>query len=254
MPTRDTTPAGAPCWIDLMTSDPAASQAFYGALFGWTSEDSGPEFGNYLTFAKDGALVAGGMANDPSQGAPDGWSVYLATDDATATTEAATAEGGAVVVPAMAVGDLGTMLVLTDPTGAAIGVWQPGQHKGFQLVAEPGAPAWFELHTRDHARAVAFYEKVFGWATHVESDTAEFRYTTLGEGDDAAAGVMDASQFLPEGVPSLWSVYFATTDADADVAKAVSLGATLVEPPVDTPYGRLAGLRDVTGAYFKLVG
>ena len=57
MPTRDTTPAGAPCWIDLMTSDPAASKAFYGALFGWTSEDSGPEFGNYVTFAKDGALV-----------------------------------------------------------------------------------------------------------------------------------------------------------------------------------------------------
>ena len=89
---------------------------------------------------------------------------------------------------------------------------------------------------------MAFYEKVFGWDTHVESDSHEFRYTTLGEGDDAAAGVMDASRFLPAGVPSLWSVYFATTDADADVAKAVSLGATVVEPAVDTPYGRLAGL------------
>ena len=65
---------------------------------------------------------------------------------------------------------------------------------------------------------------------------------------------MDAANFLPEGVPSLWTVYFRTADADADVAKAVELGATVVEPTEDTPYGRLAGLNDPTGAYFKLVG
>jgi hypothetical protein len=154
----------------------------------------------------------------------------------------------------MAVGEMGTMLVLTDPSGAAIGAWQPGTHKGFGVVDEPGAPAWFELHTRDHAAAVAFYEKVFGWDTHPVSDTDDFRYTTLGEGDDQAAGIMDASAFLPEGVPSLWAVYFRTADADADIAKAVELGATVVEPAEDTPYGRLAGLNDPTGAYFKLVG
>src|SRR5262245_3510464 len=128
---RDSAPLGAPCWIDLMTSDPDASKAFYGELLGWTAEDSGPEFGGYITFSKGGATVAGAMANDPAQGVPDGWSVYLAVDDAAATTEAVTAEGGTIVVPAMAVGDLGTMLVLTDPTGAAIGTWQPGEHKGF---------------------------------------------------------------------------------------------------------------------------
>ena len=254
MPKRDSTPAGAPCWIDLMTSDPAASRSFYGELFGWTSEDTGPEYGGYINFFKDGAMIAGGMANDPAQGAPDGWSVYLATDDAAATAEAAAAEGGTIVVPPMAVGDIGTMLVVTDPSGATIGAWQPATHKGFQLVDEPGAPAWFELHTRDHAAAVAFYEKVFGWDAHAVSDTDEFRYTTLGEGDDQAAGVMDASGYLPEGVPSFWTVYFRTADADGDVAKAVELGATVVEPTQDTPYGRLAGLNDPTGAYFKLVG
>ena len=254
MPKRDSTPAGAPCWIELMTSDPAASKAFYGGLFGWTSDEAGPEYGNYISFYKDGTMVAGGMANDPAQGVPDGWSVYLATDDAAATAEAVTAEGGTIVVPTMAVGEMGTMLVLTDPSGAAIGAWQPGTHKGFGVVDEPGAPAWFELHTRDHAAAVAFYEKVFGWDTHPVSDTDDFRYTTLGEGDDQAAGIMDASAFLPEGVPSLWAVYFRTADADADIATAVELGATVVEPAEDTPYGRLAGLNDPTGAYFKLVG
>jgi hypothetical protein len=254
MPTRTTTPAGAPCWIDLTTSDVAASTAFYGELFGWTSEEAGPEFGNYVNFSTDGALIAGGIANDPSQGAPDTWTVYLAVDDAAATAEAAEAQGGTVVVPPMPVGDLGVMLVVTDPGGAAIGAWQAGGHKGFQVVDEAGTPAWFELHTREHAAALSFFEKVFGWDAHLQSDTDDFRYATLGEGDEQAAGVMDASPYLPEGVPSFWTVYFRSRDVDATAAKAVSLGATVVDEAVDTPYGRLAGLKDVTGAYFKLVG
>ncbi|MDQ6614274.1 MAG: VOC family protein, partial [Actinomycetota bacterium] len=38
MPTRDTAPIGAPCWVDLMTSDTERSRAFYCELFGWTAE------------------------------------------------------------------------------------------------------------------------------------------------------------------------------------------------------------------------
>ena len=37
MPTRETIPVGAPCWVDLMTSDTARSRDFYCALFGWTA-------------------------------------------------------------------------------------------------------------------------------------------------------------------------------------------------------------------------
>ncbi len=72
MPRRDNTIPGAPCWIDLMTSDPTKARAFYGELFGWTSEEGGPEFGNYITFSKDGGPIAGAMHNDGSSGAPDG--------------------------------------------------------------------------------------------------------------------------------------------------------------------------------------
>ena len=37
MPKPDITP-GAPCWIDLMTSDTEKAKTFYNALFGWTYE------------------------------------------------------------------------------------------------------------------------------------------------------------------------------------------------------------------------
>ena len=86
------------------------------------------------------------------------------------------------------------------------------------------------------------------------SDTPEFRYTTLDEGEEQLAGMMDASGFLPEGVPAHWSVYFGVDNTDAALKQAVDLGATIIVPAEDTPYGRLATAADPTGALFKLVG
>lgn len=253
MPERDPAPTGAPIWIDLFTSDPAKSRAFYGELMGWTSEEPNPDFGGYFNFSKGDGLVAGGMLNDGTAGVPDGWNVYLRVADAEATVAKATAHGGAVIVPAMAVADLGSMAVISDAGGAAIGMWQPGTHKGIGLIGEPGTPAWFELHTRDYAASVQFYKDVFGWDAHTMSDTDEFRYTTLGEGDAAAAGIMDSSGFLPEGVPAHWAVYLRVADTDAAVKTAVELGGALVMPAEDTPYGRIAMVSDPTGAHFRVV-
>lgn len=253
MPLRETAPLGAPCWVELFTSDPETTRAFYQDLFGWTCESAGEEYGGYFNFSKDGRRVAGGMANDGSTGAPDGWSIYLATDDAQAAADAATGNGGAVVVPPMQVLALGTMVVVTDPGGAAIGGWQPGEHTGFEVHGEPGTPSWFELHTRDYEASVAFYEKVFHWDVHTAGDTPDFRYTTHGEGEHQVAGIMDATAFHPAGAPAEWSIYFGTEDTDATLARAAELGGSIVLPAEDTPYGRLAQAADPTGVRFKLV-
>jgi uncharacterized protein len=254
VPHPDSTVIGAPCWTDLYTSDPDKSRAFYGELFGWTADEAGEQHGGYVNFLKDGALVAGGMRNDGQSGTPDLWSVYLAVDDAKATVDAAVERGGQVIVPPMDVGELGTMAVVIDVGGAAIGMWRSGLHEGFGVIDEPGTPGWFELHTRDYDATVQFYREVFKWDTHVASDVPEFRYTTLGEGDSARAGIMDASAFLPEGVPAQWSVYFRVASADATLARIVDLGGSTVMAAEDTPYGRLATAADPTGAVFKLVG
>ena len=252
MPKRDTAPTGAPCWIELFTSDPDKTIPFYSELFGWTVDDPGPDYGGYKNFVKDGVRVAGCMRNDGQSGIPDMWSIYLASEDAKETVDRAASNGGQVVVPAMDVMALGTMAVLSDAGGAGIGVWQSGEHRGFGVINEPGAPSWFELHTRDYDRALDFYRTVFGWQTRTEADTPEFRYTTMVVGDEQYAGVMDASAFLPEGVPANWTVYFASADVDATLARAVDLGGAITMPAEDTPYGRLAQATDPTGAMFKL--
>src|SRR5687768_11425437 len=143
MPLREAAPLGAPVWVDLFTADTDAARAFYGELFGWTSESAGDEYGGYISFSKDGHPVAGCMKNDGTSGAPDMWSVYLATENAEKTVEDATAHGAQVIVPAMAVGPLGVMAVILDVGHAAIGAWQPGLHKGFAVLGEVGTPNWF---------------------------------------------------------------------------------------------------------------
>jgi uncharacterized protein len=253
VPKRETAPIGAPVWIDLFTSDPDKSRAFYGELLGWTSSEPNEEFGGYFNFSKGDSLVAGGMKNDGSAGVPDMWNVYLAVDNAEATVAKATASGGSVIVPAMEVGDMGSMAVINDAGGAAIGMWKPGTHKGIGLIAEPGAPAWFELHTRNYEASVRFYQDVFGWDAKTMSDTPEFRYTTLGEGESALAGLMDSSNFLPDGVPAHWAVYLAVADTDAAEKTTEELGGSVVMPAHDTPYGRIAMVADPTGAQFRLV-
>jgi predicted enzyme related to lactoylglutathione lyase len=236
-----------------MTSDPERSRAFYGELFGWTATEPAEQFGGYFNYLKDGVLMAGCMGAMPDAPVTDVWSVYLASDDARKTADAAGADGGQVIVPAMDVADLGTMAMVTDAGGAAIGVWQPGTHKGFGVFGENDTPSWFELHTRDYDSSLAFYRNVFRWDTHAVSDTPEFRYSTLGDGDSMLAGVIDAASFLPEGEPANWKVYFGVADTDAALAKIVELGGSILMAAEDTPYGRLAMAADPNGAAFKLV-
>ncbi len=252
MPTPSPT-HGAPCWVDLMTSDTGQAEAFYGDLFGWTFEAGDQEkYGGYITAFKDGKRVAGMMQKQEEQSAmPDMWSTYLCSDDASATATAVTAHGGQVFMGPMDVPEQGRMAMFGDATGAAVGVWEPREMTGFELVDEPGAPVWHELYAKDYAAAVKFYQDVFGWTTEVLSDAPEFRYTTLGSGDAAEAGILDASGF-PAEVPSHWMVYFAVGNADEAIEKAVAMGASVVMAPQDSPYGRNATLKDPTGATFVI--
>jgi predicted enzyme related to lactoylglutathione lyase len=245
---------GAPCWIDLFSADTDKIRDFYGQVFGWASEDAGTDYGGYINFSKDGKAVGGCMANDGSMGVPDHWTVYLSVADINATAAVAAEHGGQVIVPPMEVAELGHMAVVTDPGGAGIGMWQASGFSGFEVVGEPGTPDWFELHTRDFGKSVSFYEDVYGWDAHAAADTPEFRYTTLGEGDGQLAGIMDASAWVPDGQPAEWSVYFATSDVDASLAKITDLGGGVVTAAEDTPYGRLATASDPTGSVFKLRG
>lgn len=245
MPVRNTVPAGAPSWIDLSTSDQAASIAFYTALMGWECGDPNPELGGYASFTLGGERVAGCV---PAMGGPtDAWAVYLATEDAEQTCAAAVAAGGAVQLPPMPVGDLGMMAVVADPSGVSFGLWQPGTHRGLLTTAEPGHAAWFELASAHHEQTLQFGREVFGWHTASVADAPDCYSVASVDGEEAVG-------LLSTDGDARGSVYLQVIDADAAQERASSLGATVVQTATDTPYGRVVTLTDPTGALVNLVG
>jgi predicted enzyme related to lactoylglutathione lyase len=243
--------------MDLLSSDTKRAREFYAGVFGWTAGEAAEQFGGYFMFMNDGVPVAGCMQKVPGMpggDGPDQWGVYLSVADAKAITEKALAHGGKLREGPMDIADLGTEAILEDVTGARIGLWEAKTFRGGTVFDTPGTPAYFELITREYASAVEFYRDVFGWDPRVVSDTPEFRLTALKDGDETIAGIMDGSSFLPAGQPDRWGIYIKVTDTDAALATITRLGGTVTEPAMDTPYGRLAGAADPTGAPFKIVG
>jgi hypothetical protein len=146
MPLRDRAAVGAPCWVDLFTSDPDRSQAFYAELFGgapswfelhtrdydatvrfyrdvfrWdahTMSDT-PEF-RYTTYGKDENALVGIMDGSGylPEGVPASWSVYFGVDDADKALAQIADLGGSVLEPAQDT-PYGRLARAADPTGAA---------------------------------------------------------------------------------------------------------------------------------------
>jgi hypothetical protein len=110
--------------VELGTTDPAKAKAFYGKLFNWTMEDvpMGPDT---YTMIKVGDGTGGGLMKHPVPGAPSAWLSYVQVDDIQAATKKAKSLGANIMKDVTEVMGMGSISVLIDPTGAALGLWQP---------------------------------------------------------------------------------------------------------------------------------
>ena len=242
--------AGSPCWADISPTDMDAARTFYSAVLGWQVPPGTEAFGGYTTAAIGDRGVAGLMPNDGS--IPTAWTLYFASDDADATSEAIVANGGVVMVPAMDVGDFGRMVVAADPCGAVFGVWQADSMVGFEVVGEPGGFAWCDLRSTVPDSARDFYSAVFGFA-YTAMEMAGPTYATFALGDDGPPMGGIGDMMGNEGIPSHWLVYFAVSDSDASAEAARNNGGTVLADPFDTPFGRMAPMTDPFGAPFWTV-
>jgi predicted enzyme related to lactoylglutathione lyase len=141
------------------------------------------------------------------------------------------------------------MLMVQDPTGAVINVWQPKNHIGAGLCNEAGTFSWNELVTPDVPKAAAFYSKMFGWTSETHGD-GPGAYTEFKLDGESIAGAMNPP--MP-GMPTVWGVYFSTDDTDATVDRAKALGGALFVEPTDIEPGRFAVLADPQGAVFNVI-
>ncbi|WP_418155114.1 VOC family protein [Actinoalloteichus caeruleus] len=242
---------GMPCWVDLLTDDRDAAAEFYGTLFGWDFAVGDPAAGLYTFCQVDGQSVAG-IARRAADGATEAvWTTYLAVDDAAGAATRIRAAGGVATEPLELAGHA-TLLTASDSAGAVFGVWQAGDFPGAQLVDEPGSLVWNELVVSDADRALDFYHRVFG---HGARTTPDSDYSVLELDERPVGGVLPMSA-VEEPVAALgphWAVYFGVESTEDTIAHARRLGATTADGPNDTPYGRVATLRDPQGAFFGVV-
>jgi uncharacterized protein len=259
-----TYPHGVPSWVDTEQPDPEAAQRFYEQLLGWEfATVSPPGVPFYAVATKRGRDVAG-LAEAATP--PAAWNTYVAVDDADATAKRVAAGGGEIVAEPFDVAQAGRAAFCRDPAGAAFRLWQARNRVGVQLVNEPGAWNFSDLHT-DRPETVGFYTELFGWEVedlgfatmvrapgygdHLEA-TVDPDIRARQQGVVAPPGFEDAVAWvapLEPGAHPHWHVSFSVADRDATAAAADRLGAEILSRE-DTQWTRAALIRDPQGAVF----
>ena len=246
-------PDGVFSWVDLGTTDPESAKKFYSGLFGWSFLDVPTSSGVIYSMAQlEGYMVTGIGPMDPetqAQGVPPYWTSYVKHDDVDAVAAKADGAGGVVMMPPFDVDESGRMTIIQDPTGAMVGVWQPGTHIGAQLVNIPNTLVWNELQTRDVDRAKAFYGAVFEWTFETDAQG----YVLCKADDRTQAGMMAMAESMAD-VPPNWALYFLVEDVKALVEETKKLGGNVIVPL--TPAGEIGDfsvLQDPQGAVFSII-
>ncbi len=265
MSERDGYEPGVPCWVATVHPDPEKGVSFYTELFSWEATNLMPPESPSKYFvctrrSSDVAAVASERSSDATS--VPAWDTYIwveSTDDTVAKVSAA---GGSVVIEPFDLLHVARIAVVADPAGAVFGVWQPGEHRGAQLVNEPGAWSMSQLNTRDPEGAKAFYGRVFGWETDTfdmgEGEITLWRLPGYVGGEPTqpvsreVVGVMVPKSGDAEEVAAHWSVDFWVDDVDAAADKAAELGGEVKISPFDTSVGRTAVLADPQSAVFSV--
>jgi predicted enzyme related to lactoylglutathione lyase len=256
--TGDTSSApGSVGWIDVSSTDPAGSRDFYAGLLGWTYRiNLDPGRGRYTTALCGGRPVAGVAGVPVLAGQPVAWTLYLTSADIERTAAVFGWWGGRVLYGPADVPGQGRALIGADPTGGVIGFWEPAGWWTFHTI-HPGALFWAELNTWDGARADEFFANLFGYRQQQIGDGIDVDYTTWSRGGRTMLGRLQMNDnWAPPGIAAQWILHFTVdpqTGTDAAVNRVVELGGRVDSDPYNTELGRIARVRDPSGAAFALI-
>ena len=110
--------------VELMSTDVGKAKAFYGKLFDWKLEDMDMGDMTY-TMIKVGEGTGGGLMKNPMPDAESTWVAYVNVDDLKSATAKAKSLGATVIKDQVEVKGAGSFSIITDPTGAMLGLWEP---------------------------------------------------------------------------------------------------------------------------------
>lgn len=249
--------SGRFAWYELMTTDVAASAAFYADVVGWRTQDASAP-GTPYALLSTGESVVGGLMRLPDDareaGATPRWVGYVGVDDVDVASRRFVGGGGLVHVPPTEIPDISRIAIVADPQMAMLGLiqWLDGRAEPQAKAGEPGRAGWHELLAADADTALAFYADLFGWRkaeTAIDQGGAYQQFSTAGE---TIGGMFTKPAAVP--VP-FWLFYFTVDDIDAAAARAKAGGGEVLEGPVVVTGGAwVARCLDPQGAMFALMG
>ncbi|NKX54277.1 VOC family protein [Arthrobacter mobilis] len=114
-----------------------------------------------------------------------------------------------------------------------------------------GAPCWIDCQVDDVQAARSFYTALFGWDVQDgPQEAGGYLMALLGGSPVAGIGPKPPNA---GPMPSVWTTYLATEDADAAAAAVTDAGGSLMMPPFDVlDAGRMTVAMDNGGAAFGL--
>ena len=252
-------------WYELMTNDSGAAQKFYGAVLGWTFQDSGQGGMNYQTFSAKGEGIGGFMAltgDMIANGARPCWLGYIKADDVDAAANALANAGGTIHRQPWNIPGVGRIAFVADPQGVMFYLMKPipqaGNPEAVSNAFAYDAPmvghcAWNELATTDLDGAISFYTGAFGWRQEGEMDmgpTEKYKFFYHGEKMIGAAMSKPAEMPVP-----MWTYYFRVPSIDAAVVTIKAHQGQVISGPHEIPGGEvMVNCVDPQGALFSLVG
>ena len=112
------------CHIELHTDDTGKSKSFYSELFNWKLEDMPMGDMTYTMVNVGEEGTGGGIMSKPCEDAPTAWMPYVLVEDVKTSAEKATSLGASIVKEETEVPNMGSFVVIADPAGATLGLWQ----------------------------------------------------------------------------------------------------------------------------------
>ncbi|HEY8051999.1 MAG TPA: VOC family protein [Steroidobacteraceae bacterium] len=237
-------------WHELLTTDTAASAAFYQKVLPWRTQPSSmPGYTIWMA----GQTQIGGLMALPAEaaGAPPHWLMYVGTPNVDATCAQAQALGAKVHKAATDIPNVGRFAVLADPQGATFAVFTPGAGPPPGTPPAQGGFSWHELATTDVAGALRFYGELFGWSKGPGHDMGAMGVYQLFEHAGSQVGGMCNVQ--GPSTPPSWLSYVHVADSNRSVAAAKAAGGRLLHGPMEVPGGSwIALFMDPQGGAFAV--
>jgi hypothetical protein len=239
-------------WFDLATEDPAASKAFYGAVFGWKFRESPGVPASYTLIENDGGKVGGMFRHVRPAGAANGarWLPVMSVSDVSKAAQVVREQKGEVLVAPAVVPGRGTHAVFRDPGGAAFGVIANDGGDPADTPVTDGDVFWLDLFTHDTAKAAGFYSAVGGFEVDVGEIAGRPR-TLLSTNGVARAGI---THLPADRDKATWIAYVLVDDVPGTLARATRAGGkVLIAPRANLLGGNVAVIADPQGGVIGIV-